>query len=223
MEDKDDLARRIGVRVKEHRRESGLTQKKLAEATGLSPGLLSRIENGLAMPSIPTLQIISNTLKTEIGYFFKDGEEGGYVVTHPGQRRVVVSRSGPHGKLAYELELLAEGMNNPFMEPAIVMHVGKEGEVEARTHDGQEFMYVLEGRMKLTLGAKDFILKQGNAAYWNGNVPHKGIGLGRKMAKALHVHLIPGKWTGTFQYDDLPVQRSKMRSKKSKKSNRKNK
>ncbi|MCG2775670.1 MAG: XRE family transcriptional regulator [Desulfobacterales bacterium] len=223
MEDKDDLARRIGVRVKEHRRESGLTQKKLAEATGLSPGLLSRIENGLAMPSIPTLQIISNTLKTEIGYFFKDEEENAYIVTHPGNRRVVVSRSGPHGKLAYELELLAEGMNNPFMEPAIVMHVGKEGEVEARTHDGQEFMYVLEGRMKLTLGAKDFILKQGNAAYWNGNVPHKGIGLGRKMAKALHVHLIPGKWTGTFQYDDLPVQRSKMRSKKIKKSNRKNK
>ena len=223
MEAKDDLARRIGTRVKDHRRESGLTQKKLAEATGLSPGLISRIENGLAMPSIPTLQIISDILKTEIGYFFKDEEENGYIVTHPGNRRIVISRSGPHGKLAYELELLAEGMKNPFMEPAIVMHVGKEGEVEARTHDGQEFMYVLEGTMKLTLGSKEFILKKGNAAYWNGNVPHKGIGLGRKLAKALHVHLIPGKWTGTFQYDDLPGQRSKVRSKKSKTLSQKNK
>jgi len=214
MENKDDLARRIGSKVKELRKESGLTQKRLAEATGLSPGLLSRIENGLAMPSIPTLDLISNTLKAEIGYFFQDQGEKGYIITNPGNRRVVVSKSGPHERVAYELELLAEGMKNPFMEPAIVTHVGEEEEVEARIHDGQEFMYVLEGRMKLTLGSKEFILRNGNAAYWNGTVPHKGISLGRKPAKALHVHLIPGRWTGTFQYEDLPVQRSKLKKKR---------
>ena len=215
MENKDDLARRIGSKVKELRKESGLPQKKLADATGLSPGLLSRIENGLAMPSIPTLDLISNTLKAEIGYFFQDQEEKGYIITNPGDRRVVISKSGPHRRIAYELELLAEGMRNPFMEPAIVTHVGEEEEVEARIHDGQEFMYVLEGKIKLTLGTKEFILKKGNAAYWNGNVPHKAIGLGQKPGRSLHVHLIPGKWTGTFQHDDLPVQRSRENSKKS--------
>jgi transcriptional regulator with XRE-family HTH domain len=216
MESKNDLARRIGSKVKELRIVSGLTQKRLAETTGLSPGLLSRIENGLTMPSIPTLQTISNNLNTEVGYFFKDEEEEGYIVTHPGVRRIVVSKSGPHDKIAYELELLAEGMKNPFMEPAIVTHVGKGKEVEARVHDGQEFMYVLEGRIKLTLGSRDFILKKGNAAYWNGTVPHKGIGLGKKPAKALHVHLIPGRWTGTFQYSDLPARRSKSWGRKNK-------
>ena len=214
MENRDDLAKRIGSRVKELRKVSNLTQKRLAETAGLSPGLLSRIENGLTMPSLPTLQVISNTLKTEIGYFFKNEEENGFIITDTNDRRIVISRSGPHGKTAYELELLAEGMKNPFMEPAIVTHVGKEGDVEERTHDGQEFMYVLEGKVKLTLGPKEFILKKGNAAYWNGNVPHKGIGMGRKLAKALHVHLIPGRWTGTFQYEDLPDQGSKVRMKK---------
>jgi len=149
------------------------------------------------MPSLPTLQIISNTLKKEIGYFFKNEEKNGFIITDPNDRRIVISRSGPHGKTTYELELLAEGMKNPFMEPAIVTHVGKGGEVEEMTHDGQEF-----------------ILKKGNAAYWNGNVPHKGIGMGRKLAKALHVHLIPGRWTGTFQHEDLPDQSSKVRMKK---------
>lgn len=213
MESKDDLARRIGSKVKELRKGSGLTQKRLADATGLSPGLLSRIENGLAMPSIPTLQMISDTLKAEIGYFFQDQEEKGYIITHPGDRRVVVSKSGPHGRIAYELELLAEGMKNPFMEPAIVTYVGEESEVQPRTHDGQEFMYVLDGKMKLTLGAKEFILDKGNAAYWNGSVPHKAIGLGKNLAKSLHVHLIPGRWTGTFQHEDLPLQRSKLKKK----------
>lgn len=214
MKNRDNLAKRIGSRVKELRKGSNLTQKRLAETAGLSPGLLSRIENGLTMPSLPTLQVISNTLKTEIGYFFKNEEENGFIITDPNDRRVVISKSGPHGKTAYELELLAEGMKNPFMEPAIVTHVGKEGDVEERTHGGQEFMYVLQGKVKLTLGPKEFILKKGNAAYWNGNVPHKGIGMGRKLAKALHVHLIPGRWTGTFQHEDLPDQGSKVRMKK---------
>jgi transcriptional regulator with XRE-family HTH domain len=204
VQKKDDLARKIGGRVKGFRKGSGLTQKDLADAAGLSPALLSRIENGLVMPSIPTLQIISDTLKTEIGYFFKDEEQGGYVVTRPGERRVVVSKSGLHGKLAYELELLAEGMNNPFMEPAIVTPVGRDEEVLLRTHDGQEFMYVIEGRLKLTVGSKEFILGVGNAAYWNGRVPHKTVNLGQKRARAVHVHLIPGRWTGTFQHEDLP-------------------
>ena len=203
MQKKGDLAKKIGSRLKELRKGAGLNQKRLAEAADLSPGLLSRIENGLAMPSIPTLQIISDTLKTEIGYFFKDQGENGYVITHPGERRVVISRSVSHGKLAYELELLAEGMNNPFMEPALVTPVGKDEEVLPRTHDGQEFMYVLEGRIKLTAGSKEFTLKKGNAAYWNGNVPHKTVRVGQKKAKALHVHLIPGRWTGTFQYEDI--------------------
>lgn len=203
MQKKGDLAKKIGSRVKELRKGAGLNQKRLAEAAGLSPGLLSRIENGLAMPSIPTLQIISDTLKTEIGHLFKDQEENGFIVTRPGERRVVVSKSGPHGKKAYELELLAEGMNNPFMEPAIVTPLGKDEEVLPRTHDGQEFMYLLEGKIKLTVGSKEFILKKGNAAYWNGNVPHKTVSLGQKRARALHVHLIPGRWTGTFQYEDI--------------------
>lgn len=202
---KDDLARKIGKKVRELRKRSGWTQRRLAEATELSPGLLSRIENGLTMPSIPTLQLVANTLKTQIGYFFQEDEGTNYIVTYPGRRRIVVSRTGPKGALAYELELLAEGMKNPFMEPAIVTYVGKEGEVEDRVHDGQEFMYVLEGKIKLTLDGRDFILKKGNAAYWNGNVRHRGVSVGKKPAKSLHVHLIPGRWTGTFEHNELPL------------------
>jgi len=209
MQKKGDLARKIGNRVKELRKGAGLNQKKLAQSAGLSPGLLSRIENGLAMPSIPTLQTISDTLKADIGYFFRDEEENGYIVTHPGERRVVISRSRKGGTLAYELELLAEGMNNPFMEPALVTPVGKDEEVLPRTHDGQEFMYVLEGRIKLSVGSKEFVLKKGHSAYWNGNVPHKTVSLGQKRAKALHVHLIPGRWTGTFQHEELAGGRRK--------------
>ena len=211
MRSMENLSGKIGIRIKELRNDFGLAQKLLAEMAGLSPGLISRIENGLTMPSIPTLQMIADALNTEIGFFFTEREEKSYIITHPGERREVVSTSGHRGKIAYEIELLAEGMENFFMEPFIVTHVGKEGEVESRTHNGQEFMYILEGKTCLTLGTQEFILKKGDAAYWNGSVPHKSIGLTKRPTRSLNVHLIPGKWTRTFQLSELPGRRSKIR------------
>ena len=191
---KDELGGRIGRNVKSLRKESGLSQKSLAEATELSPTLISRIENGLLRPSIGTLELIANTLKVDIGYFFRDDEEKGYVISNQGSRKVETSKRG------YHVEFVVEGMENAFMEPAIVTTKGKdkEHEVDLAVHDGQEFMYVLEGRLELTLGKKEFTLRKGDAAYWHGIIPHRGISLSKRQARTLNVHLIPGKRIGTF-------------------------
>jgi transcriptional regulator with XRE-family HTH domain len=198
-ENKIDLSIRIGNRLKELRKSMGLSMKRLADETGLSPPLFSRIENGLVMPSIPTLQTISDILKVDIGYFFEKGEEKGFVISRSGSRRVIKSKRGSKGKMAYQVELLAEGMENIFMEPVIVTLLGKDDDVEAIGHVGQEFSYVLEGKMELTLGKKKFILKKDDCAYYNAFIPHKGISLSSKPAKTLNVHLIPGRRTGIFE------------------------
>ena len=194
MLDEDALAARIGSNLKQLRVGSGLSQKGLAEAAQLSPTLISRIENGLVRPSIATLELIAQFLKVDIGYFFRDEEKQQFVISYRGGRKNVPSQRG------YDIETLVEEMENHFMDPAIVSLKGKEEEdnVELAMHEGQEFMYVLEGKVEVILGSKRFVLKQGDAAYWNGNVPHKGISLSRKPAKTLNVHLVPGKRTGTF-------------------------
>lgn len=198
MEKKDELSRRIGIKLKEIRKEAGLTLKQLADATELSPALLSRVENGQAMPSVPTLQIIADTLKVDVGYFFKVEEGRGYVISREGSRKSIDSGKG------YTVELIVEGMENPFMEPAIVTLKEKypEEEVDLAVHDGQEFMYVLEGRMELILGEKKYILKKGDAGYWNGSIPHMGFSLSKRPANTLNVHLIPGRRAGTFKTDE---------------------
>jgi len=194
MSNQDALALRIGNNLKRLRVESGLSQKDLAEVTQLSPTLISRIENGLVRPSVATLELIAQSLKVDIGYFFRDDEKSEYRISQRERRKSIASKRG------YGVETLIEGMENHFMDPAIVTLRGKEEEekVQFATHEGQEFMYVLEGKVELILGSKRFILKQGDAAYWNGSVPHKGISLGKKPAKTLNVHLIPGTRTGTF-------------------------
>jgi len=198
-ENKDDLARRIGSRLKELRKVMGLSMKQLAEATNLSPPLFSRIENGLVMPSIPTLQLIAHFLKVDLTYFFKKEEARGYVITRQGSRRMAYARRGSKGRVTYGLELLAEGMENPFMEPCIVTEFARPHEdFPLAKHDGQEFVYVLQGKLELTLGEKKFALNKGDAAYFIGEIPHGGKSLSKKLTRTLNVHLIPGTRIGTF-------------------------
>ncbi len=188
----DDLSGRIGRRVRENRKEKGLTLAALAEETGLSQALFSRVENGEVMPSISTLKSIGDVLKVDIEVFFRKDDAAGFAINHSGDRRIVKSKKGP-----YTTELLVEGMENPFMEPFISHLPGKDksGEIESQSHEGQEFCYVLEGKVELTLNDKKFLLKKGDSAYWNGSIPHKAAGLKMDGAKTLNVHLIPGKRT----------------------------
>ena len=192
---RDDLARSIGKRLKELRKSMEMTTKRLAEETGLSAPLISRIENGLVMPSVPSLEMLSNVLKTEIGYFFQKKEAQDYVVSRHGSRRVGTTKRG------YRTELLAEGMEDRFMEPVVMVLKGKdqEKEVPLATHEGQEFSYVLEGKMEVTLGMKKYTLTKGDAAYWKGSIPHRGISLSKKPAQTLNVNLVPGTRIGILE------------------------
>ncbi len=199
MSKKDALTVRIGKNMKILRIEMGLSQKSLAASSRLSPTLISRIESGLVMPSIATLQEIADTLKTDISYFFKEEESGGYVITRKGRRKMSSPKRGSKGKATYGLELLAEGMENPFMEPCIVTELaGPHDELPLAKHDGQEFIYVLEGKLELTLGEKQFVLNEGDAAYFIGEIPHGGRRLSKRATRTMNVHLIPGKRIRTF-------------------------
>jgi len=203
MNNKNDLTRQIGKRLKELRKSMGLSMKQLAEKTKLSIPLFSRIENGLLMPSIPTLQEIANVLKVEIGYFFRMEDEEGFVIRRKGKRKILYSKRGAkRGSPVYKTELLAEGMENPFMEPALVTYIGKEEEIKYSKHAGQEFCFVLDGKIKLTLGTKTYVLQKGDSGYWNGTVPHMGVSLSKKPATSLHIHMIPGSRIGTFERED---------------------
>lgn len=200
MPNKDALTGRIGKNLKALRQGMGLSQKILASSSRLSPTLISRIESGLVMPSIATLQEIADSLKVDIAYFFRGEGARRYVITRRGSRKVSPAKRGPKGEVTYGLELLAEGMENPFMEPCIVTEYARPGdEFQLAKHDGQEFIYVLEGKLELTLGEQKFTLTEGDAAYFLGEIPHGGRSLGKRSARTLNVHLIPGSRIGTFE------------------------
>ena len=199
MVHREDLAKRIGSRARYLRREIGWTIKQLAAAAGLSSPFVSRVERGQTMPSIPTLQNIANALKVDIESFFAKDDERRYAISKKDSKRRSYSLKGPKLKTIYELEALVGDMENPLMEPVLVTIANKNKELEPATHGGQEFMYVVEGKIRLTLGSRSFDLEEGDAAYWDGRLPHGAINLGSGPAKTLNVHLVPGQRTDTFR------------------------
>ena len=198
LRQRDELTKRIGGNLKELRTARGLSLKKLAQATNLSPAFFSRMENGGLMSSIHTLQVIADVLKVDIEYLFRRDGEKEYVINAAESRRFVRSK-----RKKYRFLLLAENMENPFMEPSLVYLPNKDkgGETEFTTHEGQEFVYVVEGTMELTLGDQIFSLKKGDAAYFNGSVAHKGAGVGKEQAITLNVLMIPGRKRGVRSRD----------------------
>ncbi len=206
---KKELAQRIGRRLRRFREEAGLTLKQLAEASALSAPFLSRIEHSRTMPSVPTLQVIADALKVDVESFFRQEEERRFVISLKNSRRKVFAVRGEEKKVNYEMELLAEGMDSPLMEPALVTALVRGGEVDLNSHGGQEFCYVVEGEVEVTLGSHRFHLQPGDAAYWDGRLPHGAVSLGPKPSKTLNVHLVPGKRTGSFQTHELAPLRPK--------------
>ena len=200
MERNDGLVQRIGSRLKMLRKQREMTLNELARQAHLSPSLFSRIENGLTMPSIQTLQLIADTLKIDIGFFFQRDHGKGYVVSREGSRRIIPADNGkfegdPAARILYDTEPLVEGLENPFMVP-LILRIAKrdsDDEIKPLPHGGQEFLYVLEGKIITFLGEEKIILKKGDSIYFDGNIPHKGISLSNKPAKVLVVHMIPGR------------------------------
>lgn len=198
MERRDELTERIGSRLKMLRKQRGMTLNEIAQQAGLSASLFSRLENGKTMPSIQTLQLIADVLKIDIGYFFKRESGKGFVVSRAGKHRIIRAdtrswKGREHYGPLYDTELLADGVENPFMVPMILKIEKRNYKNNPPPHGGQEFFYALEGKILVSLGEEKIILKKGDSLYFDANVPHKGTSLSKKPSKLLAVHMVPGR------------------------------
>ena len=208
---KEDIATRVGSRIRALREEVGFSIKALAEAADVSAPFISRMERGKSMASVPTLQLIADALKVDIASFFESTEKTRFTIVHKDDRRSHLSVRGKDRRHCYVMEPLAENMLDPLMEPALVTALLDElDESELTSHGGQEFCMVVEGEVEIVLGRQRFVLREGDSAYWDGRIPHGAARRGGRNAKTLNVHIIPGQRTGTFRLQDLPPEESEI-------------
>jgi len=181
---------RVGEKIKELREDMALTLEELSLRTGISPAMLSQIENHMVSPPLGTLIKIAHGLEIDAGAFFRSEKEGQpfSLVRHNERKRVsrVASKEGVN--YGYEYESLGYDFSGRRMEPFFITLKPSPFEDKGlSTHEGEEFIYVLEGKMDLVLGGHKDVLEPGDSIYYKSTLPHRVGAHGEGEAKILAV------------------------------------
>jgi len=177
----------LSDRIQMVREMRGLTIKDLSSRTGIETETLIRIESGKVVPALGQLVKLGKALDMKMGYFISPGIDEPLTVVRKHERRSV-SRYGEAKSMlyGYSYESLAPDKANRLMEPFIVSLVPTQIQ-EFSTHAGQEFIYVLEGEIKVQVGDRADSLKPGDAVYYDSNQPHSVRCAGSTPARVLAV------------------------------------
>jgi quercetin dioxygenase-like cupin family protein len=193
---------RIGpkLRVLRLHRSMGLLQ--LGERTGLSPSLLSRIENNKHLPTVPTLLRIALVFNVTLDHFFRNEQRQRVVsITRREERQQAVSGdpAGNDGCLLSKLDLgPGERKFHPYLAEFLP---GRRA--RPHTHEGFEFIYVLRGTLAVLVGTEEIILLPGDSVYFDSNLRHTYKGLGEETCTALMVCADPGRNLAERRMDRL--------------------
>ena len=173
----------LGEKIKRMRLQKGLTQEELADRCELTKGYISQLENNLNSPSIATLTDILAALGSSLAEFFQEETD----------EKIVYSKNEFIEKDAdgVLLNWLIPNAQKNMMEP-ILVELEEGGETAGDVpHEGEEFGYVLTGKITIVLGKKHHVCKKGEAFYYNAGKPHSIINTGKSIAKFLWISTPP--------------------------------
>lgn len=183
-----------GTKIRTLREERNLSIQDLATNANLDVQQLQLIENEEVAPSLGVLIKISRALGVRLGTFLDDQVKSGAVISRKGDEEESVSLSSreasKHEKLAFFS--LARQKADRHMEPFIVeIKPGKPTNPHASTHEGEEFMYVLDGSIRVEYGKEEYILNAGDSIYIDSVIKHQVYSADDKTAKVLAVVYLP--------------------------------
>ncbi len=157
----------LGAKIKKIREEKNLSIDDIAKKTGFDKEVLKNIEEEKIHPPLATIIKLSKALDTMVSHLISDDAAKNYSVVrakeHPATPR--------EASKFYKYMPLAHEVANRHMETFIVkLYPTKEKEFTV--HEGEEFIYVLDGEVKVTIENKDIILNIGDTIYYHSTVPH---------------------------------------------------
>lgn len=184
----EDILVKVGERVKRVRESRGLSFQDISLRTDIDVSMLKQIEEGALAPPLGTVIKLAKALEMKIGYFISGEEDRAYTIVRRDDRKVVSRYDSKRAKYyGYEYESLAPHKKDRHMEPFLVTLEPAETEEERSAHDGQEFIFVLEGNMEVRLGEEIHILEPGDTIYYDSTIPHLVKCHGNRTTKILAV------------------------------------
>lgn len=162
----------IGLRIKTLREQRSLSLAELANLTGFDENFLAKIESGKIQPQLGTVIKLSKALDSAFGRLVSGVGEKLYSITRRNERRTVSrSTSGKGQQKLYTYKSLAPDVKGRHME-ALVVQLEENPEKDISIHEGEEFIFVLDGAVALEIGEDKFELEPGDSAYYLSTTPH---------------------------------------------------
>ena len=170
-----DRNKLIGQRVKTLREAKQLSQAELGERCALNEKQISEIEEGKEMPSLAPLIHISRALGVRLGTFLDDQENLGPVICRKNEGDAAISFSNGNDEARKHLRYysLSSSKTGRHMEPFMISLAARSAvNSELSSHEGEEFIYVLQGKVEISYGNDIYTIEEGDSIYYDSIVPH---------------------------------------------------
>lgn len=178
------IERMIGHQIRDFRKARGLKLEELAQASGISKALLSKIENAKVSSPISTYGRIAGALGVNLGDLIRGEEEVGCIIIRKNERKMFSMRRTAYG---YQFESLGYKWANKKFNPFLLTYLpqSKKASIPHFRFEGEEFIFLLKGRLEMFYDKECYHLNPGDCIFLDGGVPHGGRALGKKKAVAL--------------------------------------
>jgi transcriptional regulator with XRE-family HTH domain len=170
----------IGQRIRSIREEKGLSLEELSKLTGFDVPFLSGIERNEVQPQLGTVIKLSKALDSAFGRLISGVGDKLYSITRKNERRSISRSTSQTGKKKlYTYKSLAPDVKGRHME-ALIVQLEEDPAKEISVHEGEEFIFVLDGVVVLEIGEDNFELEPGDSVYYLSTTPHHIAAKSRK-------------------------------------------
>lgn len=184
----------VGFKIKGIRESKNISVEEIAERTGLSVEQINSIESDQYLPSLGPLIKVARALGVRLGTFLDDNDNLGPVVCRAEERSSSISFSNGASDARKHMEYhsLAKQKAGRSMEPFVIdIQPSEERNFKLSAHEGEEFIYVLEGSIEIDYGKQQYKLNAGDSIFYDSIVQHHVHGAPGQAAKILAVVYIP--------------------------------
>ena len=162
---------KVGKRVKKYREHLGLTQEQLAVNSSLDLTFIKDVEDAIVYPPIGSMIKLSRALGQRLGTFMDDQYVADPIIVRYSERKEETANSRDGAKGHYHYYPLGKGKSDRHMEPLFI-RIEEDEEKAMSTHEGEEFMVVVHGKIIVRYGKEEYILERGDSVYYNSVVSH---------------------------------------------------
>ncbi len=183
----------IGAKLRQLRLKKKIALVDLGKHTGLSASMISQLENGKLVPTLPTLARIAMVFDVGLDYFFSDKKRRRLFSIVRANERMRFPERSDSPTPGYYFECLAFSAQDKSLQAYLAeFRELSEDEVSEHVHEGAEFFHVLEGRIAIRYQDEDHLLEPGDSVYFDSSTPHSYRGLApQQISKAIVITTPP--------------------------------